>query len=196
MEELWVPYNLDSRWEVSNLGRVRSWAMVGHGGRLFNRMTEPRMLVSIPEKSGYVGVRIGRPLKTRRVHDLVAEHFIGPRPTGLQVCHDDNNRANNVVTNLRYDTPLANQRDRFRHGTYVFGATASGAKLTEALAEEIVRRLLRKEPQAGIARALGTPVTPAIVGHIAKGNSWKHVWSKFNQPIPQPFYLQPSSGAS
>jgi hypothetical protein len=73
------------------------------------------------------------------------------------VCHDDNNRANNVVTNLRYDTPLANQRDRFRHGA---------------------------------------PVTAAIVGHIAKGNSWKHVWLKFNQPIPQPFYLQPSSGAN
>lgn len=34
----------------------------------------------------------------------------------MEVCHNDGNPANNVVTNLRWDTKKANARDRLMHG--------------------------------------------------------------------------------
>lgn len=55
-------------------------------------------------------VSIGRG-RNRSVHVLVAEAFLGPRPDGLMVCHNDNDPTNNVVANLRYDTQSSNVLD-------------------------------------------------------------------------------------
>lgn len=55
--------------------------------------------------------------RTRYVHDLVAEAFLGPKPQGLEVCHGDNNTRNNAASNLRYATRSENHRDKRKHGT-------------------------------------------------------------------------------
>lgn len=52
-----------------------------------------------------------------RIHTLVAEAFIGPRPDGLVVRHLDGNHLNNHPSNLRYGTPSDNVRDSVFHGT-------------------------------------------------------------------------------
>lgn len=46
------------------------------------------------------------------IHCLVLEAFIGFCPKGMQACHKDNNRANNNLSNLRWDTPQNNHLDR------------------------------------------------------------------------------------
>lgn len=46
------------------------------------------------------------------------ETFVGLRPDGLEVCHNDGVHTNNQLTNLRYDTRRENLRDRVRHGTF------------------------------------------------------------------------------
>lgn len=51
---------------------------------------------------------------TRRVHRLVLEAFIGPRPAGMVCCHEDDNPGNNALANLRWDTPTANMHDYLR----------------------------------------------------------------------------------
>jgi hypothetical protein len=56
--------------------------------------------------------------KSRYVHQLVMEAFVGPRPEGMEVCHFDGDPANNHLANLRYDTRRANNLDRVRHGTH------------------------------------------------------------------------------
>ena len=51
------------------------------------------------------------------VHLLIAETFIGPRPLGLETCHNDGDLANNAASNLRYATHSENMRDAVLHGT-------------------------------------------------------------------------------
>lgn len=101
----------DSLYEVSNHGRVRS----------------PRQVLKpFAHVQGYELVSITyehRPI-TKTVHGLVAAAFIGPRPEGLDVCHWDGDEANNVVSNLRYDTVAGNMADRLRHGT-LYGCGAA-----------------------------------------------------------------------
>jgi len=46
------------------------------------------------------------------VHRLVAENFYGPPPEGMECCHNDGNRFNNSLWNLRWDTHAANEADK------------------------------------------------------------------------------------
>jgi HNH endonuclease len=46
--------------------------------------------------------------KTKKVHLLVLETFIGPAPIGMLGCHRDDNTDNNVLTNLLYGSPQYN----------------------------------------------------------------------------------------
>lgn len=50
------------------------------------------------------------------VHRLVLEAFVGPCPSGCEGCHYDGNPANNIVSNLRWDTTKNNCLDKRRHG--------------------------------------------------------------------------------
>ena len=63
---------------------------------------------------GYLGIDINK--KTEKIHRLVALHFIGERPTNLQIDHKDRNKNNNKVSNLRYISGEENNRntDRYR----------------------------------------------------------------------------------
>jgi hypothetical protein len=52
----------------------------------------------------------------RYLHHLVAEIAYGPRPSGLECCHNDGDRFNNDCQNLRWDTHAANELDKRAHG--------------------------------------------------------------------------------
>jgi len=56
--------------------------------------------------------------KHRYVHHLVAAAFIGPRPDGLDICHNNGDIRDPRASNLRYDTRNANMRDSLKHGTH------------------------------------------------------------------------------
>jgi hypothetical protein len=51
-----------------------------------------------------------------RVHNLVAETFIGKKPFGSQVNHIDGNKCNNTPENLEYISQKENLRHAFRTG--------------------------------------------------------------------------------
>lgn len=53
--------------------------------------------------------------KTKRVHVLVALTFLGERPHNQHVCHRDDVRSNNKLSNLRYDTAKNNGLDRIKN---------------------------------------------------------------------------------
>lgn len=73
--------------------------------------------------SGYmrVSLSVGGKSIGKPIHHLVAEAFIGPRPDGLHVCHNDGNKTNNHYSNLRYATPKENIADKVKHGTVSSG---------------------------------------------------------------------------
>jgi hypothetical protein len=91
-------------YEVSSLGRIRSW----HKGQ------GPRILRPGPDDKGYLTAVLFGPngRATRKVHRLVAEAFLGPKPKGLQTRHLDSNNQNNAAINLAYGTQLENMADR------------------------------------------------------------------------------------
>ena len=87
--------DLVSDLEISNLGNIRKKAT----GFVFKTKDH---------KEGYMCIK--RHGKTIYRHTLVAETFLGPRPDGMTIDHIDNDKENNTLVNLRYITPLANNR--------------------------------------------------------------------------------------
>ncbi len=63
-----------------------------------------------------VSLRLGTNVRRHtKVHHLVAEAFIGPRPPGMVVCHNNGDPLDNRVENLRYDTQANNITDMHDH---------------------------------------------------------------------------------
>jgi hypothetical protein len=64
---------------------------------------------------GYLHTRLD---KTRLVHSVVAESFIGPIPDGCEVDHMNGVRSDNRADNLRYLTRSENQLNMVRRDMY------------------------------------------------------------------------------
>lgn len=108
-------------YEVSSEGRVRSWKKNRHG-----RAALPHALVlqlSRNTENGRWVAHLWHENNRRAapVHRLVLETFVGPCPEGMEACHNDGNRNNNSLENLRWDTHSANLMDRREHGTAPIG---------------------------------------------------------------------------
>ena len=96
--------------------------MVSDRGRVWSRprtTTRGGLLKLNTDSHGRVYVNLTRngKQKVRRVHQLVAEAFIGPCPSGMEVRHLDGNPANNSLANLQYSTHAVNMADMVAHGT-------------------------------------------------------------------------------
>lgn len=118
--EHWRPVTgYEARYEVSDLGRVRTRERViayidGRRRRVPQRVRRTQL-----DTRGYPAITLtsedGRQ-RPHALHVLVAAAWIGPRPDGLEVCHNDGNKLNTRADNLRYDTRTENARDVVRHG--------------------------------------------------------------------------------
>lgn len=103
--EVWkdIP-GYEGRYQVSCLGRVRSFdILVGtKGGKKILR--KGRVLIPVVNKDGYhiVSLCDGLTKKGIRVHRIVASVFV-PNPLGYSIVnHKDRNPANNVASNLEW----------------------------------------------------------------------------------------------
>lgn len=110
----------ESYYEVSSSGLVRSLprTVLRRNGR---QLSIPGQLLSpAPSPDGYLAVQLVAPgrRQRRRVHVLVLAGFVGPRPAGLEGCHNNGNQLDNRLSNLRYDTHSENTLDSVRHGTH------------------------------------------------------------------------------
>jgi hypothetical protein len=121
-QERWLPVpETDGRYDVSDLGRVRSngWEILMSNG--YWRRTPARILSGKPcHQFGYVMVNLSMPGGQRwhtHVHTLVLSVFISPRPDGYYGCHNNGDPADNRLANLRWATPSSNNLDKRRHGT-------------------------------------------------------------------------------
>lgn len=122
--ETWLPIpGYEGSYEVSDHGRVRSLdrVAVALDGRHIsiwgremalcpggNTETAMRWCVTL-YRNGHGSNHL--------VHQLVLTAFVGPRPPGMLGCHNDGDGLNNVLSNLRWDTPAANMADMIEHGT-------------------------------------------------------------------------------
>lgn len=86
-------------YQVSNFGRVRSL-----GRKVSRRYTSTIILKQYLQPNGYLFVRISKDGKytNKLVHRLVAEAYL-PNPDNLpQVNHKDEDKTNNIVSNLEW----------------------------------------------------------------------------------------------
>jgi len=55
----------------------------------------------------------------------------------MECCHNDGDKLNNSLKNLRWDSHLNNNRDRLKHGTYKTGTEHHFSKFSESLVQKI-----------------------------------------------------------
>jgi len=138
-------------------------------------LDEPHILKQSLTKKGRPEIRIRCDSKRRtlRIHIIVLETFVGPRPHGLQACHHDDNPLNNHVSNLRWDTHASNVADGIRNGTVAKGERAGKSKLTKIQVLEIRDRYANGESSTALGDEFG--VAANSVRAITSGKSWRHV---------------------
>lgn len=162
-------------YEVSDLGRVRSYRR--HGGRGRAIVEKARIKKTHPGANGYLCVTLQKPDGNRcskyRVHALVAAAFLGPRPEGMQVAHGDGDRNNARLDNLRYATALENAEDKRRHGTDTPGERNGTHKLTDSAVREIRRLRAQGALQRELAAWFG--VSRSAIQFVVSGKHWAHV---------------------
>ena len=117
--ERWLPVpGYEGRYDVSDMGRVKSLARSGirSDGRRFN--VQERVLAPPIHKVGYPIVMLWRnnKSKTLYVHRLVLEAFVGPCPDGMECCHHNDDPLDNRLSNLRWDDRKGNMSDMIRLG--------------------------------------------------------------------------------
>ncbi len=172
MQEVWQPVlGYEGLYEVSDHGRVRSLPRKSRSGRGY-QVYPGRVLTTCANGHGYHVVSLSRNNRktTRQVHDLVLTAFIGIRPSPQHdACHNDGNKNNNALLNLRWDTKAANQADRKLHGTSGHGEANSYSKLTE---NDVIAIRSDTRSQREIANSYGVSQTCISFIKLRKNWAW------------------------
>jgi len=102
---------------VGDDGSVWTSKVKGGNGRAAGRLGNLKPMATHLGRRGYVQVSLdvnGRN-RSRLVHQLVLEAFVGPKPNGMEGCHyPDHDKRNNRLDNLRWDTHAENAKDSYR----------------------------------------------------------------------------------
>lgn len=173
LTEEWRPVEGYPGYEVSDLGRVRSWRSNGKGGGF---RAAPRVFSPSKKRNGYLQVNLWRDgvRSTFTVHSLVAEAFIGPRPEGQECRHRDGDKSNNRKSNLLWGTPSENSMDNVALGVHagfkIRGEAHYRATISDAQAEQIKDLTSEGVPPRIIAKRLGVPVN--TVKNVRYGAGW------------------------
>lgn len=171
-KEKWLPVvGYEVLYEVSNLGRVRSLDRRSSDDRC---AIKGRILRQSFHTTGYLKVALwcGTGI-TRKIHILVLEAFVGPRPVHMDGCHCDGNVRNNKLSNLRWDTRKNNLADRCAHGTDQIGERNPSARLNATDVERIFDLSRSGCSQQQVSDWLGC--SQANVGLILRGETWAHL---------------------
>lgn len=160
-------------YEVSSDGLIRSLPRTDTKGRpIKGRLMRPSMAGRYPSVPLCKNAR----RKTSAVHIIVAAAFLGPRPQGMDVAHNDGDVSNARLSNLRYATHKENEADKRSHGTQFIakGELNGHAKLNAQQVSEIIHRhLVGKESQSALAAEFG--VHQSMISHIKRGANWTHI---------------------
>lgn len=175
--EIWKDIVDFSAYQVSDHGNIRSkdrcssYAWKGVTG--FKRFLKGRDIKGARTK-GYPVVNLVSDNGKRHmllVHRLVLEAFVGSCPPGYQACHNDGVRDNCRISNLRWDTPASNHRDKQAHGTSLIGSRNHQTKLDEEKVREI-----RRDAYLGstkLSKRFG--ISRGAVRGILERRTWRHV---------------------
>lgn len=161
--EAWKPVvGYEGLYTVSDRGNVRTRRRKGSKGGLLRPGLSASHLT--------VGLYMEGVPRSRLVHHLVLEAFVGPCPPGMEGCHGPGGPLDNRLANLRWDTASANQMDRVRDGTSNRGERQWQSKLTQADVVECRRRYAAGERLAVLVSEYGT--TTSGMSLAISGKTW------------------------
>ena len=166
--ETWKAIPGYSDYEISSLGRVRSWRLKGSPCK---QAKEPWLLKTTPVAlTGYPTVCLSAKNGSQRVHTvhrLMAITFLG-KPKRGQVCrHLDDVKTNNILSNIAWGTQRDNVLDAFRNGT------RNGDRTKKLSYDQALEALRSAESAVAVAKRFG--VSHTAINDIRRGKTWKEI---------------------
>jgi hypothetical protein len=161
MIEVWKFIPGYEAYEVSSFGRVRRF--------------KTKKQKAFCEKRGYLHVLLWKNNKGKSfaVHRLVLFAFVGMSPIGYVGAHLNGKSHDNRLSNLKWITPMENEKHKAIHGTKLFAEKTPSAKLKNKQILEI--RKLRKTGMTHLAISKLFGVHEATIRSILIGKSWKDI---------------------
>lgn len=136
--------------------------------------SQPQEIRKFVYNKGYWAVKIwvNGKQKLFLVHRLLLLTFVGLPPDGYESCHEDGDRLNLSLDNLRWDTRQANMDDRKKHGNTVCGEKMHNSKLNN-LQVRIIRTLYKEIMNKDLASFFN--VKPNTISQIQTRKRWTHI---------------------
>lgn len=153
--------------------KISSYGRLMRSGNFKTASKPGKCLAQVETSDGYIGYRLSANSRQKsvRAHQLVAEAFLGERPSDRHiVAHNDGNKKNNKVENLRWATPAENSFDQVAHGTKKGRHFGMSSVLTD---EEIYA--IRSDTRPNHILADEYKVSRPTIHHIRKRISHKHL---------------------
>lgn len=160
MEE-WADILGFKNFAVSTLGRVKNKKTGTIRKQQINKGRYPQVVI-------YNGKN-----RTKTIHTLVLETFIGPRPDGMECRHLNGDKTDNRLANLAWGTPKENAQDKIKHCVQMRGSGIYCAILDEQKVTVIKFLLHVGISQSDIGKFFG--ISHKQIHKISKGITWKHV---------------------
>lgn len=164
----WVK-GFEGLYQISNLGRLKS----------FKKYREGYILSENNKKGGYLSVvltdNVQKKKRYTRLHNLVAEAFLGEIPVGYHVHHKDNNKQNNVVSNLEIIHPKEHRAiTKITHPQIVSGMNNYNKyqRPQHILQYDLENHFIAEYANACIA-SMYTGVCQRNILQVAKGEEYK-----------------------
>lgn len=148
-------------YQASSEGRIKSF-LRGETILTPNSSSTGYPMVSMKDETGKWSARL--------VHVIVATTFIGPRPIGMDCCHNDGDKLNSSAANLRWDTRKANLDDQKKHGTFAWHGEK---KLSPEQVVEIAERI--EAGQSSKTIAADYDVGFGTIKAVSNGANWSEV---------------------
>lgn len=179
MKEIWKKIPNFSRYEASNLGRLRSLN--------YKRTGKVKVLKPAQSPDGYMKTVLlddeGK-YRSWTVHLFVMLAFVGEKPNGMEVNHKNGDKTDNRVENLEYVTHRYNVQHSFDNGFQKppRGEDNPNAKLTNEDVVEI-REYVKSQREQGIryygrkSLAEKYGITESHVKDVVSGRRgiWSHI---------------------